>query len=125
MSWAPPPREPWVAHLNALGRNLGDEGRSLVPLDESTVLGAARTDTGLDDFGDDWFRAPLAKLLAALEGEARLTLLGRSSRAAGSAHPPEPPTRRIGSHAPRGGGGRRAPIFVTGLGRGGATLLSC
>ena len=41
------------------------------------MLAAARAATGLDDFGDAWFRTPLAKLLAALESEARLTLLGR------------------------------------------------
>ena len=42
MSWTPPPREPWVERLNALGRNLGDDGRSLVPLDEATVLASVR-----------------------------------------------------------------------------------
>ena len=57
MSWTPPPREPWVERLNALGRNLGDDGRSLVPLDEATVLAAARAATGLDDFGDGVDRA--------------------------------------------------------------------
>jgi hypothetical protein len=126
MSWAPPAREPWVEHLNALGRNLGDEGRSLVPLDEHTVLAAARSATGQGDFGDDWFRTPLAKLLGALEGEARLTLLGRLFARSEiqrilqnrlrveqwiRAHP-EVLAERI-----------EAPLFVTGLGRSGTTLL--
>jgi len=126
MSWVPPPREPWVERLNALGRNLGDDGKSLVPLDEASVLAAARAATGLDDFGDDWFRAPLAKLLGALESEARLTLLGRlfarseiqrvlQNRLRAEAWIRAHPTvlsERI-----------EAPIFVTGLGRSGTTLL--
>ena len=126
MSWSPPPREPWVERLNALGRNLGDDGRSLVPLDEATLLAAARGATGLDDFGDAWFRAPLAKLLAALESEARLTLLGRlfarseiqrilQNRLRVEQWIRERPavlSERID-----------APIFVTGLGRSGTTLL--
>ena len=126
MSWTPPPREAWVERLNALGRNLGDDGRSLVPLDTASVLAAARAATGLDDFGDDWFRTPLAKLLGALEREARLTLLGRlfarselqrilqnrlRAEAWIRAHP-EVLAERI-----------EAPLFVTGLGRSGTTLL--
>ena len=126
MSFRPPPRESWVEHLNALGRNLGDDGRSLVPLDEATVLAAAQQATGLDDFGDTWFRAALAKLLSALEGEARLTLLGRLFARSEiqrvlqnrlrvehwiRAHP-EVLAERV-----------EAPIFVTGLGRSGTTFL--
>jgi hypothetical protein len=126
VSWTPPEREPWVERLNALGRNLGDDGKSLVALDEATVLAAARAATGLDDFGDDWFRAPLAKLLAALESEARLTLLGRLFARSEiqrilqnrlrvedwiRGHP-EVLRERV-----------EAPIFVTGLGRSGTTLL--
>jgi hypothetical protein len=126
MSWTPPPREPWVERLNALGRNLGDDGRSLVSLDEATVLAAARAATGLDDFGDGWFRTPLAKLLDALEGEACLTLLGRLFARSEIQRilqnrlrvedwirrHPELLRERI-----------EAPIFVTGLGRSGTTLL--
>jgi hypothetical protein len=126
VSWTPPPREPWVERLNALGRNLGDEGRSLVPLDEATLLGAASEATGLDDFGDGWFRTPLARLLSALESEARLNLLGRLFARSEIqrvlqnrlrverwiAEHPEVERERI-----------EAPVFVTGLGRGGTTLL--
>lgn len=115
-----------MERLNALGRNLGDDGKSLVPLDEATVLAAARAATGFDDFGDDWFRTPLARLLAALESEARLTLLGRLFARSEiqrilqnrlrvedwiRTHP-EVLCERV-----------EAPIFVTGLGRSGTTLL--
>lgn len=124
--WSPPPKEPWVDRLNQLGRTLGDAGRGLVALDEATLLAAARAATGEDDFGDGWFREPLRVLLAALEEEAELTLLGRifarsevqrllqnRLRIEGwwRAHP-ELREERI-----------EAPVFVTGLGRSGTTLL--
>jgi hypothetical protein len=126
MTWTPPAREPWVERLNALGRNLGDDGRSLVPLDEATLLAAASQATGLDDFGDAWFRPALAKLLAALEGEARLTLLGRLfarselQRILQNRLRVEDWIRR---HPAVLAERIEAPIFVTGLGRSGTTLL--
>jgi Sulfotransferase family len=46
-------------------------------LDEAALLARARRATGLDDFGDPWFRTPLRALLASLEGEAALTPFGR------------------------------------------------
>lgn len=68
----------WVANINALGKGLGDEGRSLISLDPSAIIAAARQNTGLDDLGeDDWFVEPLHVLCKALEEEAQLTLLGR------------------------------------------------
>ena len=77
MGWQPGPRPGWVDAVNALGANLGDAGRSLVGLGEEDLLAAARSNTGLDDFGDSWFRHGLGVLLRALEEEARLTLTGR------------------------------------------------
>jgi len=126
MAWRPPPREAWVERLNALGRNLGDEGRSLVALDEASVLSAARRTTGLDDFGDDWFRAPLAKLLGALEDEARLTLLGRLFARSEIQRILQNRLRVeawIRAHPALLDERIEAPLFVTGLGRSGTTLL--
>ena len=56
-----------------------DEARRRVPLDEEGLLAEARECMGLDDFGPDDFREGLGVLLAALEGEAELSLLGRMS----------------------------------------------
>ena len=68
----------WVASINALGKGLGDDGRSMISLDPDSILAAAKGNTGLDDFGeDDWFVDPLHTLCKALEEEAKLTLLGR------------------------------------------------
>ncbi len=77
MAWIPPPRAPWVAHLNALGESAGDGGRALVSLDAHSALAAATAATGLADFGDPGFREGLAILARALDAEAQLTLLGR------------------------------------------------
>jgi len=43
------------------------------------VLAAAQAETGFDDFGDDEFREPLAKVLRCLEEEAALSPFGRMS----------------------------------------------
>jgi len=43
------------------------------------ILAAAMSETGLDDFGDDWFREPLSVLLSAYENEADLSAWGRVS----------------------------------------------
>lgn len=68
----------WVSSVNALGKGLGDDGRSVISLDHDAIVAAAKQCTGLDDFGeDDWFVQPLHVLCKALEEEAQLTLLGR------------------------------------------------
>ncbi|HWP66959.1 MAG TPA: sulfotransferase [Candidatus Limnocylindria bacterium] len=126
MAWQPQPRPTWVDAVNALGANLGCAGGSLVSLREEDLLAAARANTGLDDFGDAWFRQGLGTLLRALEEEARLTLVGRvlaraeiqrllqNRLAVEAVLRAEPAIER----APV-----TAPIVITGLGRTGTTLL--
>ena len=61
----------WVESVNALGKGLGDDGRSMISLDPNVVMAAAVENTGLSDFGDDdWFVEPLYALCKALEEEA-------------------------------------------------------
>jgi hypothetical protein len=62
----------------ARGAGLLDRlARRLIPLTPERLLAAARRRTGLDDFGDPSFREPLAHLLASIDAEARLSLIGR------------------------------------------------
>jgi Sulfotransferase family len=61
----------------ALGRGLGDDGRSIISLDPEALTAAARATTGLDDFGDSWWQEPFARLCASLDDEANLHLPGR------------------------------------------------
>jgi hypothetical protein len=51
-----------------------------VRLDETSILAEARSKAGLDDFGDESFRAPLRVLLEALDREAGLLDFGRAAQ---------------------------------------------
>lgn len=73
--WQPAPRPEWVARINEEGE-LFDK-RSIVPLDESSLLAAAKSNTGLADFGDDGWIDHFRVLLRAVEEEAKLNLMGR------------------------------------------------
>lgn len=126
MTWQPPPRAAWVDRLAAVGRGLGDDGRTLVSLRTDDLLEAASEATGFGDFGDDWFRGPLASLCSSLDEEARLHLAGRV-RARGELQ------RLAQNRLELVDLWKRfpaitdetvsAPIVVTGLGRSGTTLL--
>src|SRR5262245_43108406 len=126
MPWDPPPRASWVDKLVTLREGLGDDGRSMVSLAPDELLAAASHATGLDDFGDDWFRGPLELLCRALEEEARLHLAGRI-RARGELQTIlENRLRLVDLWRVEPGIDDevvRAPIIVTGLGRSGTTLL--
>ena len=67
--WQPAPRPEWVARLNEEGEILNS--RSIVPLDENSLLAEARRNTSLDDFSDDgWidhFRVLIHPISAELE----------------------------------------------------------
>jgi hypothetical protein len=126
MSWQPPPRAPWVDKLAAAGRGLGDDGRSVVSLDPSELLAAARQATGLDDAGDDWFVEPMQRLCAALDDEARLHLPGRLRARAELQLLLENRLRLVDLWKAQPAVAEVpivAPIVVTGLGRSGTTLL--
>jgi hypothetical protein len=73
--WQPAPRPEWVARLNEEGEIL--KSRSIVPLDEASLLAEARRNTGLADFGDDGWIDHFRVLIRAIEDEAQLTLMGR------------------------------------------------
>ena len=73
--WQPPARPDWVRRVNEEGAHL--DLRSVVPLDEESLIGHARRNTGLSDFGsDDWYE-PIRIFVRALEDESELTLIGR------------------------------------------------
>jgi cytochrome c5 len=124
---ARPPRLPFaVRAVNRLAGALRATGLPLARLDEASLLGEARRNTGLSDLGEGPFLEPLRLLIDSLEQEARLTWLGRSIarrelvRVIGNrlrlvedrrAHP-EIAAETI-----------RRPLFVVGLPRTGSTIL--
>ncbi len=69
-------RPAWVEDLNTIGGNLGGAAH-VVALDAASLLEAATTQTGLDDFGDESWREPFGVLTEAIEAEANLNLVGR------------------------------------------------
>ena len=73
--WKPMPHPDWVQTVNEEGRLFDLQGA--VPLDEESLLTAARRETGLEDFGEGDWQTSLGILLNALETEAELTLVGR------------------------------------------------
>ncbi len=126
MTWTPPPTEPWVDRINAIGRNLGDDGASIVSLDDDLLVAAAVANTGLDDFGDDFWREPYSVLLGSLRDEAQLTLAGRLLARGELQRLLQSRLQLIDAwkRAPEVlDAPVRAPIFVTGLGRSGTTWL--
>ncbi len=50
-----------------------------ISFDLDDLLAQASAETGLDDFGDDWFREPMGVILRALDTEAGLSAWGRIS----------------------------------------------
>jgi Sulfotransferase family len=123
--WAAPQRPRWVRLLNQVGANLGDPA-AMVPLDEESLLTTAQRLTGLDDYGDDAWREPFGILLADIETEAQLHLTGRLltrydlvrslvfrlRMAEAEKRHPEILDEQI-----------QEPIFITGLGRTGTSIL--
>ncbi len=121
------PHRPWpLAAANRAWSALQALGLVRVPLDESSLLNAARRSSGLSDFGDESFLGAMRRLLDSLEGEARLHPLGRFTLrttlvghlvtrlrlAAARARHAEIAEQRV-----------QAPVFITGLQRTGTTLL--
>lgn len=115
-----------IRATNAVGRMLGRAGLSTVPLEEHSVLDAARRATHLDDFGDEAFREPLRMLLRDLDTASRLTFLGRVvarhdmvGLLANRLRLEDDRRRNPGIAAEE----IRRPLFIVGLPRTGSTLL--
>lgn len=68
--WLPAP----IRLLNAMPRRVAQK---LFAIDEAQLLARARRETGLDDFGDEDFLAPLRLLLADFEARNHFTPMGR------------------------------------------------
>lgn len=73
--WTPAPRPDWVRRINEEGSCM--DLRSVVPLDENSLLKAAKANTGLSDFGEESWYEPFKLLVKSLDEEAELNLMGR------------------------------------------------
>jgi hypothetical protein len=121
------PRHPLPARaINAAGGALARLGLSAPSLRAQGLLRAARRKTGLDDFGEPGFREGLERLLESLEGEARLTTLGRLIARGQLSSLLETRLRLVDHrrrHPELARQPVRAPLFVLGLPRTGTTIL--
>ena len=113
-----------IRAINAVGGVVGKLG--VRPrLEPQSLLDAAQKATGLSDFGTQEFREGLDVLTRALEGEARLTTLGRVAARSRLVSLLENRLRLVESHK-RSAVGQEVverPIFVLGLPRTGTTVL--
>jgi hypothetical protein len=112
--------------LNGAGRALAALGVRRPSLDEAALLAAAERATGLADFGAEDYRAPLRELLRHLEGEAKLTTLGRTMARGQLLGALTTRLRLVDwrkRHAEVAQQEIRSPLFVLGLPRTGTTLL--
>lgn len=123
--WTPPPRPAWLAEFNRLGALM--DIRSIVPLDEESLLAAARRNTGLEDF--DWGEEGLQHfrtLIRAIEDEAKLNYFGRLLTRSDlllylEARLRITETYRL--HPEIGDEVIEQPVFILGFGRSGTTIL--
>src|SRR5512143_2879792 len=121
-----PHRPPFLRLLNGVGGALRAAGVPLVRLDERSLLDSAAKNTGLSDFGDEAFRAPLRILLSSFETEAALTLLGRIIARTDTLRTLVNRLRHVDTlkhHPEILEAPIRQPLFILGLPRTGTTIL--
>ena len=73
--WVPKPRPDWVNKINQEGTYM--DIKSVVPLDENSLIATAKANTGLDDFGDDDWYEPFQILTKSFDSDSELNLMGR------------------------------------------------
>ena len=112
--------------LNGLGRAADSLGLPLVRLEIVDLLQRASRRARLEDFGDGAFREPLAILVAGLNEEAALTLLGRVIARTDLVRLLENRLHMVAArkaHPEITAGKIERPLFIVGLPRTGTTIL--
>jgi hypothetical protein len=108
-----------------MGTNAGSPA-TVVPLDEESMLSAAIEATGLDDFGGDSWREGFRVLVQDLQDTADLTLVGRVLARAEIIRSLEARLRiaeEYKQHPEIADEQITQPIFITGMGRSGTSIL--
>jgi hypothetical protein len=120
----PTPRPAWMKRLNELGDGLDIAG--IVPLTPKSLMDQASLNTGLSDFGDDPWLEPFTVLMKAVDEEADLHLAGRILTRAEFLRYLETRLRIVDwlrSHPEVEDERIDRPVFITGYGRSGTTIL--
>jgi hypothetical protein len=121
-----PPKPAALRAFNAAGAAVSGLGLRVPRLDPERLIATAVRRTGLEDFGDPAFREALARLVAAFEGEAALTTLGRILARRDLLRLLEGRLRMehvLRAHPEIEAAAVPAPLFVLGLPRTGTSIL--
>jgi hypothetical protein len=122
--WQPTPRPEWVAKLNDVFRDLDQAGT--VSLDPASLIAQAQANTGLTDFGPGEWRAHFDVLMRAIEEEAQLHFAGRLLTRNEMVLHLQTRLKLIEGYRRFPAIGQEqiaAPVFITGYGRSGTTIL--
>lgn len=122
--WAAPVRPEWLRKFNELGTLM--DINSIVPLEPDLLLDQARRNTGLNDFGDDEWRAHFLALLESIKSEANLNFFGRVLTRSDFVTYLEARlriTELYKTHPEIDRETVSAPVFIVGYGRTGTTIL--
>ncbi|MDB6063587.1 MAG: hypothetical protein JWM78_3690 [Verrucomicrobiaceae bacterium] len=123
-TFKPSPRPAWMQTLNAIGNGL--DIRSIVPLTPESLLQQARANTGLEDLGGDNWQEPFSILMNSADNEADLHLGGRLLMRTELLIYLEARLQLIEAfkRSPElNAEVVDAPVFITGYGRSGTTIL--
>ena len=122
--FTPAPRPAWMKTLNELGDGV-DIG-AIVALTPESLMQQAAANTGLTDFGDDDWLEPFTILMRAIDSEAQLHLAGRILTRAELLNYLEARLRIVDWYRTHPEVEREVidrPVFITGYGRSGTTIL--
>ena len=123
-TFTPAPRPEWMKTLNELGEGL--DIRGVVPLTPQSLMQQAMENTGLADFGDDDWLEPFTILMTAIDDEADLHLAGRLLTRTEFLTYLEARLRIVDwyrTHPETDQETIDQPVFITGYGRSGTTIL--
>ena len=123
-TFKPAPRPAWMKTLNELSEGLDIAG--IVPLTPESLMRQASANTGLTDFGDDAWLEPFTILMKAIDAEADLHLTGRILTRAEFLQYLEARLRIVDwcrAHPEVEREVIDQPVFITGYGRSGTTIL--
>jgi hypothetical protein len=125
LQWQPPRRPEWVRRINEEGECM--DIRGVVPLDPDSLVNSARSATGLDEFGVDDWREPFERMVASMDTEAGLNLMGRLRTRSEILHLLEGRLRiedTYRRHPEINDEVVAAPLIVVGQGRSGTSMLT-
>lgn len=122
--WTPTPRPEWLTTMNEMAASL--DMKSIVPLDATSLINQAISNTGLEDFGDTQWVNHFNALTQSIENEANLHFAGRVLTRSEFVRYLETRLNIVECYKQSpdiNNESIEAPIFIFGFGRSGTTIL--